>query len=89
MIQHLNINISGKVQGVGFRYSARSVARALGIKGFVKNLYNGDVAIEAEGTKVQLDEFVSWCHKGSEYARVTNIIVSNSQTIGFEEFHIV
>jgi two-component system LytT family response regulator len=51
---HKNIRITGRVQGVGFRYSARSLASSLGIKGFVRNLPNGEVYIEAEGNYLTL-----------------------------------
>ena len=42
--KHYSINVSGKVQGVGFRYSTRSIAKMLDLNGFVRNLPN-DVAI--------------------------------------------
>ena len=50
-IIHQNIRISGRVQGVGFRYNAREAAFHYGIKGFIRNQPNGDVYIEAEGPR--------------------------------------
>ena len=87
MIKHFNITVSGRVQGVGFRYSVRSIAQILKISGFVKNLYNGSVYIEAEGEDQPIHEFIEWCKKGPDRSRIdfTNVIpgeVENFQ--GFE-----
>jgi len=49
MKKHVNITVKGRVQGVGFRYSAMEAAEELGIKGFVRNMPDGSVYIEAEG----------------------------------------
>ena len=54
----LHIYYSGSVQGVGFRYMAQSVARLLGIAGWVKNLKDGRVEIVCEGTEPGLNEFL-------------------------------
>lgn len=48
--------IRGKVQGIGFRVTARYCARQLGIKGTVRNLSDGSVEIYAQGTKPQIDQ---------------------------------
>ena len=47
----------GHVQGVGFRYTTRSIARGYEVAGFVRNLSNGSVEVLAEGASDQLDEF--------------------------------
>jgi len=47
------------VQGVGFRFTAESVASSLGVSGWVKNLQGGDVEIIAEGTEEVLKDFIS------------------------------
>jgi len=52
------IQITGDVQGVGFRWSAANEARSRGINGFVKNETDGTVYIEAEGYRDQLNYFV-------------------------------
>ena len=66
------ILITGHVQGVGYRWRATGEARILGIKGFVKNLSDGNVYIEAEGTVQQLDNFVSLVQKrsGPRFCRI-------------------
>jgi acylphosphatase len=58
------IQVKGLVQGVGFRWSAAREAKARGINGFVKNLSDGSVYIEAEGTELQLNAYVEWCKRG-------------------------
>jgi acylphosphatase len=51
------VHYSGRVQGVGFRYTARDIAGRFSIRGFVKNLADGRVLLVAEGTGVVLDGF--------------------------------
>jgi len=53
-----HIYYSGSVQGVGFRYMAQSVARSLGIIGWVKNLRDGRVEVVCEGKEPDLNEFL-------------------------------
>ena len=72
-MKHLNITISGRVQGVGFRRSARDQARYLGIKGFVKNQHDGTVYIEAEADDAAMAQFVIWCRQGPPFAVVEEI----------------
>jgi acylphosphatase len=50
---------SGRVQGVGFRFTAESVAHSLGITGWVKNLRSGDVQVVAEQSQEVLSDFLS------------------------------
>lgn len=85
---HKNIRISGRVQGVGFRYSARSIASTIGVKGYVKNLPSGDVYIEAEGSQDQMNDFIAWCHQGPVRATIRNIEIFDSEVLGFKEFII-
>lgn len=61
------IHVNGYVQGVGFRWSAVREAKRQGIKGFVKNMSDGSVYIEAEGSRKQVTTFVEWCKKGPGY----------------------
>jgi acylphosphatase len=86
MMKHINIIVTGLVQGVGFRNSARHQARYMGIKGFVKNRSDGSVYIEAEGDYTALAEFVKWCRKGPDFAQVEDIVVEDSEFVGFSSF---
>jgi acylphosphatase len=83
-----HIYVTGRVQGVGFRFSARSSARYYGITGFVKNMNDGSVYIEAVGSKTQLDEFVKWCRKGPGMGSVENVRIETSPPRNYEGFSI-
>lgn len=85
---HVNIHIIGRVQGVGFRYTALSVARMYNIKGFVKNMPDNSVYIEAEGETNNMDDFIKWCHDGPPRAKVINVIVTQGELVGFSEFQV-
>lgn len=87
-IKHVNILVSGMVQGVGFRYSCQKIAKSLGVKGFVKNMYNGDVYIEVEGDEAQLNKMVKWCWQGPSNARVTEVSIDNGSVKNFKHFEI-
>ncbi len=82
------IFISGRVQGVGFRHQARIMGRSLGIKGFVKNLSDGRVYIEAEGDRHILDRFLEWCRKGPGYGYVEKVKKTEADTRGYERFEV-
>ncbi len=79
MDKHIIIKVKGKVQGVGFRYHTQKKANELGIKGFVKNEYDGSVYIEASGEADYIDQFVNWCYKGSNWAMVENVEISENK----------
>jgi acylphosphatase len=65
--------VSGRVQGVFYRDSTRRQARAMGITGWVRNLYDGRVEVLACGDSRKLETFKKWLEIGPEYAKVTNI----------------
>ena len=88
MVKHYNINISGRVQGVGFRYSALTIARDHNISGFVRNEPDGSVYIEAEGDPADLDRFLQWCYKGPGFGRVDKVVFSEAPLRNFESFNI-
>ena len=67
------LTISGRVQGVGFRFSTVHKAEQYDIKGFVKNQPDGTVYIEAEGEAEDLNHFVNWCNEGPPSAKVENV----------------
>ena len=67
------LHIRGRVQGVGFRYYTQKKAGELGIDGFVRNLPDGSVYIEAEAEPARLEEFIDWCGMGPPWARVSRV----------------
>lgn len=86
---HLNIKIYGYVQGVFFRTSAKEQAEKLNIKGYAKNLSDGSVYIEAEGSEQNLDKFSAWCKQGPEMANVEKIEISENSLKNFKEFQAI
>jgi acylphosphatase len=65
--------ISGRVQGVGYRYFAERLAHEHGICGYVKNLPNGSVEVYAIGNENSLEKFKRQLEEGPHSARVTGI----------------
>ncbi len=83
----IKIKIFGYVQGVFFRYTTRKFARNLGLTGYVKNMPDGTVYIEAEGAKDKLNELLEFSKHGPKYARVEKVEYEYSQpTNEFKEF---
>lgn len=83
------IHVRGRVQGVGFRYNAVREAAARGLSGYVKNLYDGSVYIEAEGTRMMLDDFIDWCRTGPVFANVNSVEFNVFPPEGYTEFKAV
>ncbi|NBH35459.1 acylphosphatase [Clostridiaceae bacterium] len=63
---------SGRVQGVGFRFQACRIARSLGLTGYVQNLWDGRVEMEAQGEESVLWDLVTALHK-QPYIRIENM----------------
>lgn len=58
-VRHETVFFSGHVQGVGFRYSVLQIAREFEVAGYVANLADGRVQLEAEGAATEIDAFVA------------------------------
>ena len=69
----VHVLISGLVQGVGFRYFAYNKAKSLTLMGHVRNLYSGDVEIEAEGDRSLVEEFIKQVKVGPRAAHVKDM----------------
>jgi acylphosphatase len=65
--------VSGRVQGVGFRYSTQEVATRLGLAGWVRNLTDGCVELEAEGDRAALAHLLEFLRAGPRMARVEGV----------------
>ena len=86
MKQAVILTIQGHVQGVGFRYFVMQKATNYTICGFVKNLMNGNVYIEAQGEPENLQLFVNACKQGPSHAWVENVIVQYCPVQNFQSF---
>ena len=69
----LHLIVSGRVQGVGFRFSAYDKAKEFAVAGWVRNLARGEVEIVAEGKQENLQMLAAWARQGPPSAHVTGI----------------
>jgi acylphosphatase len=76
------IFVSGRVHGVGYRFFVENAAVELGLKGYCRNLADGRVQIEVEGSRKDLEELINGLRKGPSRARVTDVQVSFSPAQG-------
>lgn len=84
----ISIIVAGKVQGVFFRQNTKEMALGWGVKGYVKNLQDGKVFIEATGTKEQLAKLTAWCRQGPRRAEVSGLEVKELPLQSFDDFSI-
>jgi acylphosphatase len=68
--------VSGRVQGVFFRYTCRQVADREGVDCRATNLADGRVEVLLEGPTDAVDRVIEWCHQGPEHAHVTGVEVT-------------
>ena len=84
----VNMKITGKVQGVGFRFFVQQQAQKLGINGWVSNKSNGDVEALAQGEKADLEQFIAKIKEGPSFSRIDNVNLEwmnkGEQYFGFE-----
>lgn len=74
--------VTGRVQGVGFRFSTEGEADRLGLAGWVRNRPDGGVELEAEGPPDEVDELVAWLRTGPPGARVDDVVTSEASPTG-------
>ena len=80
--------VSGRVQGVFFRASARRFALQLGLTGYARNLSDGRVEVCACGEPKALDVFRSWLAEGPELAEVTYVECDECEFVSYPGFNI-
>jgi acylphosphatase len=76
--------VSGRVQGVSFRAATCREARRLGVVGWVRNLPDGTVELEAEGDDARIVDLLAWCAHGPPAARVSRVSVDDVPPLGRE-----
>lgn len=85
----LHVYITGRVQGVNYRYSTVQQATKLGLTGWVKNLYDGRVEALFEGEEELVSQMLSWCYQGPPMAYVTNVEFFKKEYTGaFKDFGV-
>lgn len=87
----MHLNVTGRVQGVGFRYTTYQIALEIGLNGTVKNEDDGSVTIEAVGTKEQMDQFIEKLkNPQNPFAKVTHIEQYEDPSIkDYDQFKVV
>lgn len=73
--------VTGRVQGVGFRWYVEREARALGLSGWVRNRYDGSVEVMAAGTNQQLGALYDKLKQGPRAARVDDVEVEEASPL--------
>lgn len=79
-----HVVVLGRVQGVGFRATARDKARAAAVEGWVRNLPDGRVELVFEGTRAAVQRMVSWCYSGPSAAVVEKVEIAWEEPTGKE-----
>jgi len=88
-VSRIHLVVHGRVQGVFYRHSAAEFARQLGLKGWVRNRFDGSVEVLAEGPAESLAALRQWCARGPAGANVRSMEEIKEQETGeFAEFRI-
>jgi acylphosphatase len=82
-----HVVISGRVQGVGFRYSMADEAERLGVTGWVRNRRDGTVEAVVDGEADAVASLLDWARRGPPAARVTDVAISEIEG-SFERFEM-
>ena len=84
-----HLTVSGRVQGVGFRWSTYQLAQELGLAGFVQNQMDGTVYIVVQGPHDLVRKFTKEVQAGvNQYARVTNVKIKPGNLINTQTFSL-
>ncbi len=83
-----DILVSGRVQGVGFRYFTQRKAQQFNLSGYVRNQHDGSVFIHIEGESEQIMDFIALCRKGPVWARVDHLEIKDSPFLDIKSFQI-
>jgi len=87
-VKSVRLLVSGRVQGVGFRWAVEREAGRLGVAGWVRNLSDGRVEARFEGDDAAVDEAVAFCRRGPDVAQVESVDVSEVEAEGTEGFRV-
>ena len=87
--KRISLLITGKVQGVGYRYSVKLKAESMAIRGYVRNQLDGSVFVTVQGENTAVEIFVKWCYKGPSSALVRGVEKIPGTIEDFSEFKIL
>ncbi|WP_439593440.1 acylphosphatase [Microbacterium sp.] len=87
-MRRVHVVVRGVVQGVGYRYTMRMIAREAGVTGWVRNLRDGSVEAEVEGTDAQVDEVLAWMAEGPPGSRVDAATVTGAAPVAEASFDV-
>lgn len=76
-VRTVHVLVTGRVQGVGFRWACQEEAQRLGVVGQVRNLADGDVEVMAQGPESVVGAFIGWLRKGPRWASVSGLRVTD------------
>jgi len=80
MVKTVSIIITGKVQGIGFRFCSYEKFVEFGLTGKAENGKDGSVIVTATGEEPAVEQFVAWAHTGPEGAKVEKVETSEVQS---------
>lgn len=87
-MQRRRVIVHGRVQGVGFRWSAQDEANRRGVTGWVANCDDGTVEAEIEGDDAAVDGMLAWLRHGPRAARVAGMDVTTQVPQGDDAFDV-
>ncbi len=87
-VERAHVFVSGRVQGVWFRDKCRTMARELGVAGFVRNCADGRVEAAFEGPPGAVARAIEWCRAGPPRAIVTGVQIRRERPTGASGFTI-
>lgn len=85
----VHLMISGKVQGVFYRASAKEKALELALSGWIKNTTDGSVEATVSGADEAVEAFVAWCRQGPPRAEVQHVSVTPKPDSGLSGFEVI
>ena len=88
MTKAVSVKVTGRVQGVAYRYHAVEEARRLGVVGWIRNEPDESVTGHFEGDDAAVDALVAWCRRGPSYAVVRQVAVMEARPTGTRSFDV-
>jgi acylphosphatase len=90
MAARLRALVSGRVQGVAFRWYAQQTAIAQGLTGWIRNRRDGRVEVCVEGERKEVESFAAWLRRGPSPARVDSVEETWTEATGeFADFQVI